>query len=258
MTAAIVEKVADPADTTQTFEFTFNGAPFSLGAGDSETFSELLPSDKEGPYSVAEIVPDGWTLDSATCDNGDDPSSIELASNQTVTCTFTNIEQILEITDIAEVCENDTPFVDYEIDMVGFGDDEVTIRWIIIEDGSNDVAEELTGQDPSGRLLWPGATVDGNGDPTGWPGWVFVPGQGWVEVPTNLRPSMLLEFEVNPTVSQVVNYPPSTPECEPGPAGIPEPFRVPTLSRLGLITMALVLMGLAGLVIRRRQRVASE
>jgi hypothetical protein len=88
----VVEKEADAAGS---FDFTSGTltSPFTLtttGAGDangdSATFSDLIP----GTYDVAESVPAGWSLTSATCDDGSDPASIGLDAGETVTCTFVN------------------------------------------------------------------------------------------------------------------------------------------------------------------------
>jgi hypothetical protein len=88
----VVEKITD--DGFGSFDFTsstLTPASFTLtttaaGAGgkDSETFSDLAP----GTYDVAETVPAGWNLVSATCDDGSDPATIGLSAGETVTCTF--------------------------------------------------------------------------------------------------------------------------------------------------------------------------
>ena len=88
----IVEKITD--DGQGAFDFTSNTltpSPFTLtttAAGtagkESRTFDELTP----GTYDVAETVPNGWNLVSATCDDGSDPGSIGLSPGETVTCTF--------------------------------------------------------------------------------------------------------------------------------------------------------------------------
>jgi hypothetical protein len=88
----IVEKITD--DGTGAFDFTsgtLTPSPFTLtttaaGAGgkDSRTFGNLNP----GTYDVAETVPAGWKLVSATCSDGSDPASIGLSGGETVTCTF--------------------------------------------------------------------------------------------------------------------------------------------------------------------------
>jgi len=88
----IVEKITD--DGFGAFDFTsgtLTPSPFTLtttAAGDagkdSRTFSDLDP----GTYDVAETIPAGWNLVSATCDDGSDPASIGLSAGETVTCTF--------------------------------------------------------------------------------------------------------------------------------------------------------------------------
>jgi hypothetical protein len=100
----IVEKITDDGDGE--FDFTSNSltpASFTLttteagDAGkDSETFSDLAP----GTYDVAENVPAGWNLVSATCDDGSVPASIGLSGGETVTCTFHNARELgaIEIT----------------------------------------------------------------------------------------------------------------------------------------------------------------
>jgi uncharacterized repeat protein (TIGR01451 family) len=84
----VVEKETSPAGDPQSFAFTasYDGDGFSLSDGQSNDSGELLP----GTYSVSETVPVGWDLESATCDDGSDPSSIDLASDETVICTFVN------------------------------------------------------------------------------------------------------------------------------------------------------------------------
>ena len=45
---------------------------------------------KPGTYNASETVPDGWSLTSATCNDGSQPNAIALGAGETVTCTFTN------------------------------------------------------------------------------------------------------------------------------------------------------------------------
>jgi len=83
----IVEKVAANAPLGYEFEFDPSwGANFFLSHMESEDSGYLEP----GGYSVSEIVPDGFILGGAVCDDQSDPSSIDLAAGETVTCTFTN------------------------------------------------------------------------------------------------------------------------------------------------------------------------
>ena len=88
----IVEKITDDGFGAFDFSsFTLTPATFTLtttAAGDagkdSRTFAELDP----GTYDVAETVPAGWNLVSATCSDGSLPSAIMLGAGETVTCTF--------------------------------------------------------------------------------------------------------------------------------------------------------------------------
>ncbi len=83
----IVKKVTD-VESDQLFDFTasYDADGFQLADGDSDDSGDLTA----GTYSVTEGTTDGWTLISASCDDGSDPSSIDLAEGETVTCTFTN------------------------------------------------------------------------------------------------------------------------------------------------------------------------
>jgi Tol biopolymer transport system component/agmatine/peptidylarginine deiminase len=84
-------------DDAQNFSFTAAGglSPTSFTLDDdanptlsnTQTFNDVVPASG---YSVAETVPTGWDLQSATCDNGNAVTSIDVAAGQTVTCTFTN------------------------------------------------------------------------------------------------------------------------------------------------------------------------
>ena len=87
----IVKKVTDPnPDPSNTsFGFTAGGglspASFSLTNGGMQTYPNVVPGSG---YSVAENVPAGWDLTSATCDDGSPVSNISVSPGETVTCTF--------------------------------------------------------------------------------------------------------------------------------------------------------------------------
>ncbi|HSE09778.1 MAG TPA: LPXTG cell wall anchor domain-containing protein [Nocardioidaceae bacterium] len=88
-----VVKVATPADTSQlfTFDLTTKGVVqqfAKLPAGGS--YSAGVSSADDANLALKEDVPDGWRLESATCDNGQSPGKLDLASGEHVTCTFTN------------------------------------------------------------------------------------------------------------------------------------------------------------------------
>jgi hypothetical protein len=86
----VVRKVTQPAGSAQLFTFTPSyGSQFQLSDGQSNDSGLLMP----GNYSVSESATSGWDLSSATCDNGNSPSSITLAAGATVTCTFVNTQR---------------------------------------------------------------------------------------------------------------------------------------------------------------------
>ena len=84
-------------DDPQDFSFTAGGglspASFSLdddldpGLASTRTFTDVPVGSG---YSIAESVPAGWDLASATCDDGSPVSNIGVSDGETVTCTFTN------------------------------------------------------------------------------------------------------------------------------------------------------------------------
>ena len=92
----IVEKNVIGEGGTE-FEFTFNTVGFdladnTLAHGQSSSSGNLEP----GTYSVSEDVPAGWLPVVATCDDGSDPSAIEVDHGEVVTCTFNNqIEDVV-------------------------------------------------------------------------------------------------------------------------------------------------------------------
>lgn len=74
-------------------DFSFNAnAPlspstFTLQNGGKQDFLSLVP----GTYGTSENVPNGWSLDSATCDNGDAPGAVTLGPGDDVTCTYHDV-----------------------------------------------------------------------------------------------------------------------------------------------------------------------
>ena len=55
----------------------------------SRTFASLQP----GSYSLAESTKKGWDPTGATCDDGSNPASIDIAAGEVVTCTFENTKR---------------------------------------------------------------------------------------------------------------------------------------------------------------------
>jgi uncharacterized repeat protein (TIGR01451 family) len=87
-----VVKQTNPDGDTTAFEFTasYDEDGFQLSDGQSNDSGFLTA----GTYSVNEVnLPDGWELDSAACDDGSAPASIDLGVNEHVTCTFNNVQE---------------------------------------------------------------------------------------------------------------------------------------------------------------------
>jgi len=90
----VVVKQTDPDGSAQSFDFTASySAGFALTDGQSNDSGPLLPTSEAGTYSVSETVLAGWDLTSATCDDGSPIGAIDLGPDETVTCTFTNIQR---------------------------------------------------------------------------------------------------------------------------------------------------------------------
>jgi hypothetical protein len=90
----VIEKATTTATST-TFGFTFGDTDFELASGESKTFENLAP----GSYTVTEDLPGDWLLQGIRCVDPTNDSvvgiattqaEIEVASGETVTCTFTN------------------------------------------------------------------------------------------------------------------------------------------------------------------------
>jgi hypothetical protein len=118
------------------------------------------------------------------------------------------------------VCDGDVPYLQYRVVPTGATSDTLTITWI--NPSGDDVV--YTDLPLEGRVLWPGAVVDEDGNPLDWPGWRLEDGE-WVEGDEFdwVRPSVDVRMEVNPEVTLTAAYPPSSPSCATNPPGTPEP-----------------------------------
>jgi uncharacterized repeat protein (TIGR01451 family) len=187
----------------------------TLASGASTTLSFQATVNASGNYVNTAQVAASDQGDSDSTDNNDDGDQSE-DDEDSAMVTPTAPPPPTSITITANpVCVNDTPYLDYNVTPVGFTPDNLaTIEWI----GSDNVVVETLSNQPltGGRLLWPGAAVDGDGNPTAWPGWDFVDGS-WVAVPTTVRPGATVRISVNPTSSVMVAYPPATAACNANP-----------------------------------------
>jgi gliding motility-associated-like protein/uncharacterized repeat protein (TIGR01451 family) len=150
------------------------------------------------------------------------PSNCDIA-----VVTITVVAPVITL-EATSVCDNDTPYLSYTITLENFtiDPDVVTIEWkdlngvVIQTDTDTPTSSIISGQEIlTGRILWAGAEVDANGNPTDWPGWYFENGQ-WIQGDDgfqDLRPTATVTISVNPTITEVVDYPPSSPFCITSP-----------------------------------------
>jgi hypothetical protein len=155
------------------------------------------------------------------------------------------------------VCLRDAPYIDVTFgSQPEFNGMVATVTFIDLD--GNVVATHTTTYQAGTtvRFVYPGASVDANGNPIDWPGWVF-DGDEWVRDPSDarLRDGLTVVVEVNPTATGSVAYPPATPACAADPPTGPDPALSLTGANLmPWIPVALGLMvgGLLVLLMRRR------
>jgi gliding motility-associated-like protein len=192
---------------------TFNGQAVSSSNIILTTIfaNPYLQLNADGSVDVLPNAPEGsHTLTYQICEK----LSTSNCSSSTVTIVVE--KPIMNIT-VAATCINDVPYITYTATPVNFTPvNGLTITW---SDSNNNVISNMTNLPLSGNVLWPGATIDQNGNGTDWPGWLFTNNQ-WIEGNDGfqgLRPSATLAFTLNPTETIVVNYPPSDPNCTSKP-----------------------------------------
>jgi hypothetical protein len=129
---------------------------------------------------------------------------------------------------LATVCENEAPYIQYEVSTNGFDPSEVAglTATLTVFDSSGTIVEgPLSGQPLVGRILYPGAAVDSSGIGSDWPGWVQEDGL-WVPDSTDahLRSGLRVKVAVNPETTAAVQYPPESQECM-SPPGVSPPVQ---------------------------------
>lgn len=108
------------------------------------------------------------------------------------------------------VCLASAPALSYAVEPVGTSSSTVTITWH--NPGGEDLVQ--SGLPLSGQVYWPG-TVVVDGVVVDWPGWTQLPDGSWTEHDAYdyTRPQIEVTFEVNPSASTVVSYPPASAVC---------------------------------------------
>ncbi len=169
-------------------------------------------------------------------------------------------------------CVRDVPVISYRVVLTdpadaSTGHDAV----LVITDGTNRVElplGDVSAGELTGTLLWPGASVDRNGNGTGWPGWILQDG-AWVETPGNFgwtRADITATIQVNPEIAVPMAYPPATSACASPITGTPlsagggTPLAATggdamVIAVVGGAAVAAIAAGSLALATRRRRRV---
>ncbi|MFF2372306.1 LPXTG cell wall anchor domain-containing protein [Agromyces sp. NPDC058110] len=172
------------------------------------------------------------------------------------------------------VCDNDAPYIFFSVELTDpDGIATSNSARLILNGAGGQTMEiplgELQGGSLSGSVLWPGASVDENGNADGWPGWEFVNG-AWSETTGNFawtRSVTSATIAVNPEVDVALSYPPATPACtDPAgstPAGtmaesvngesLPHTGVAAWTLPLGLAAVGAAVVGLVLVLLRRRR-----
>ncbi|MFF2496203.1 hypothetical protein [Agromyces sp. NPDC058064] len=201
----------------------------------------------------SEVVFGPWTLDDEPC-----------------------IAPVLDGSVATGVCEADAPWISYKVTLTD-PDDQATSREVslILSDGEHTETLALGTLNDDGiledRVLWPGASVDDEGNATGWPGWKQLGDGTWVQTDDNFawtRNLTSATFVVNPELDVELAYPPATPDCIAAPPVTPggegETPSTPAGDGLAdtgfagttiaIVAGVVVLAGIAFLVIARLRR----
>ena len=166
-------------------------------------------------------------------------------------------------------CARDVPWITYSVTLNDPDRLSTSNTAVLVMTNGTDTVEiplgELSNNALSGRVLWPGASVDKSGVANGWPGWTKNSAGQWVETDGNYawtRGSFRAFIRVNPELDVALSYPKATPECVAGPrsgsgaAGMTLPLTGMDASMLPIVIGGGVVLvaGIGALVIQRRRR----
>lgn len=189
--------------------------------------------------TITAVADESWVLPGGTQD------ATTHTWSQSWTFSFpaaTDCAQAQLTGEITAQCVNDVPMLHYSVTLVDpdhQSTDDTAV--MTLGDGTNSYAYPTLGtladgETLTGDLLWPGATVDGSGHATGWPGWEF-DGTTWQPTTGNFAWSragvLTATITVNPELVASVSYPPGDPSCNPGPPKDPRTLaQFPTNAQL--------------------------
>ncbi|PZX93217.1 hypothetical protein DOS84_12770, partial [Flavobacterium aquariorum] len=176
------------------------------------TSNPFLQMNPDGSIDVLPDAPAGTqTMTYQICE--------KLNNTNCDTATVTVTIEVPSMTVAGEaICINDVPYFSYTTTANNFTPvNGLTLTWT---DSNNNVVATMTNLPLNGKVLWPGAIVDENGNGIDWPGWLLLDNGQWVEGSDgfeNLRPTASVTFTLNPSETIIANYPPSDPKCTSRP-----------------------------------------
>lgn len=172
----------------------------------------------------------------------------------------------LVIRALAPTCVGDAPYIEYDVTGSGFTFPVPFVATLTFRDINGVFIEERTVNTPQGRVIYPGAAVDENGEAVDWPGWIRNADGFWVEGGDDAiwREGLNVTISVNPSATAFVTYPPATSACASPPEDeqlAPPPVTLPpTGSDAASVLQAGALLAGFGFVIvlaaRRRRATA--
>ncbi|WP_022888473.1 hypothetical protein [Agromyces italicus] len=289
VTATALDGSVFPEGAKATWTFTVDDLPCVIELAGEPTFSDVCGPDNEkvshpGDTELvtwAKSEKDGVVTVTATAAPGN-----TFAQGPVVVWTYTLddepcIAPALDGSVATGVCEADAPWISYKVSLTD-PDDQATSREVslVLSDGEHTETIALGTLNDAGvlegRTLWPGASVDDEGNATGWPGWKQLDDGTWVETDDNFawtRDLTTAKFVVNPELEVDLAYPPATPDCiaappapetpgEPGgngetpstPAGDGLASTGFAGTTIAIVAGVVVLAGIAFLVISRLRR----
>ncbi|MDF0514837.1 hypothetical protein PX701_14490 [Agromyces sp. H3Y2-19a] len=257
--------------------------PRSVDACGTANDGHYLPEDTDAiTWNVTSVEPGVVTV-TATANPG-----YVFAEGVQTSWTFTYTDEpcraTLEGSVATGVCEANAPWIFFTVQL---DDPDGTVQnravQLVLSDGTNTETLELGELDEDGtlegRTLWPGASVDDEGNADGWPGWEQLEDGTWAETDGNFawtRDLTSATLVVNPELSVALSYPPATPDCvaappvpeTPGePGGEGEAPSTPTASggsdlaetgfagtSIAIVAGVIVLAGAAFVVVARLRR----
>jgi len=166
----------------------------------------------------------------------------------------------------AGVCDHDAAWISFSVLLTDPDATTDTAARLVLRNGADRVSiplGELTEGRLAGRVLWPGASVDADGVPTGWPGWAYENG-AWVQTSGNYawtRGAITAVIEVGAALAVPLSYPAATPACTADPRPAPAALGLAVTGQDPAFVLAaaaaggaLVLGGAAALIRHRRRR----